>query len=173
MKRARRHLLAMIAGPLIAGCGQTHFPAAVDTTSNAVANIRDSTSLDAQQKRERLREFGLSEVVINGLLRDERTGNQYGGTLRTAFDKVVAGAYATLTPDEIQLYGDASATRTYSDAEAQAVSDLFVAQSINTADDLADYLDNPANELDAEIDADDLRSIFVDLDPDSLLDQIP
>lgn len=160
---------ALLAG----GCGQDFYPASLDVTSNAVDEIRDDSGLDAQEKRERLREFGLSELVINGLLRGERTGNQYGGTLTTAFDKVSDGVFATLTPDEIQLYGDASATRTYSDAEAQAVSDLFVVQVINTADELAEYLDNPAIELDAEIDAEDLRAIFVDLAPDDLLDRLP
>lgn len=158
--------------PGLPGCGVAHFPADLPITLEEYNDIQTDDSLTAQEKRDALAGFGLDEVTINALLRTERTGNQFGGTLTSAWELVNAGRLADLTPDEVQLYGDA-AEQAFDDDEAQAIVDLFNEAQLNTADELADFLDNPVNEVDSVIDVDELRAAFIDTDPADLVDQLP
>lgn len=165
--------LAALAGTSLAGCGQANFDNAVNTDLTQVDRIRSDATLEPQEKRERLARMGFDEVTINALLRDVRLGNQFGGDLESALDKVVGGSYATLTPDEVQAYGDATDLTTFSDESAQAIADLFVDRSINTADELQEYLDDPARVISGQIDVTSLSDVFVDFNPDDALDALP
>jgi len=157
----------------LAGCGQTNFPDAVDSNLTAVDRIRNDATLEPQEKRDRLANLGFDEITINALLRDDRLANQFGGDLESALDKIIGGSYSTLTPDEVQAYGDATAVTTFSDEAAQRIADLFLNQSINSADQLSEYLDDPGRVLDPDIDETDLTEVFVDFDPDDALDALP
>jgi len=159
--------------PTAAGCGQTVFPAALGVILDDVISVRDDDNLTAQEKRERLEAMGLTPVLINGILQGERLGNQFGGTLETAYEKVVAGRLSDMTPDEIQHYGDATGVTEYSDEQAQAIADLFADKNIRTPEDLAALLDDPTEAIPASISADDLQTVFVDTDPSNVLERLP
>jgi hypothetical protein len=145
-------------------------------TLEQVNLIRDSDTLTPQEQRDALAEYGLDPVTINGLLSSIRLANQFGGDLSSAYDKVVNDQLSSMTPDEVQYYGDATDEATLEDAEAQAIVDLF--QDLfpeDTADwqtELEEFLDDPANELPAGIDELNLRSIFVDTSTDYVRDKL-
>ncbi len=171
-------VVATVVG-VLGGCPSENFPNAVDATRNDVAGIVESDVLDAQEKREDLAQLGFSPAAINALLRGERTGNQFGGSLTTAFEDVRSGRYRALTPDEVQIYtdgasdADADVEFTLTDAQAQAVVDLFDRARIDTADELAAFLEDPASDVPNTIPDDLLESVFVDFDPNDLADQLP
>ena len=158
---------------LLPGCGFVTIDNALPPTLAEVDEIRDDGDLTAQEQREALRALGIDDVTINGLLTSQRTGNQYGGTLTTAFEKVSAQTFSLLTPDEVQLYGDATATASFTDNDAAAIVLLFKTENINNPDELTALLDDPGVEIDSGIGEGDLRSVFVDTDPDSLIDLLP
>lgn len=164
--------VAILIGVLV-GCGETHFPAQLAVELEAIDDVRSDTGLDAQQKREALRNLGLDDVMINGILVSERLGNQFGGTLGSARQKVDAGRFSDLSPDEIQLFSDGAGVTTYTDADAQRIANMFADKNINTAEELTAYLDEPANELAAGIDEANLRANFIDFDTGDLIDQLP
>lgn len=164
---------AGLALGLAAGCGQTNYSNALDTTLTVTNRIVGDTSLSASEKREQLAALGISDLTINLLLRDERTGNQFGGTLETAYNKVKDGQFTALTPDEIQLYGDATDETTFSDEQAQALQTFFAETQINTASELESYLDTPGNEFPEVLDAGEVRAVFIDFDPDDVLEDLP
>lgn len=125
---ARNLILATIAGlgiTLVGACRPTHLDAAFSASLEDVDAIRDNGSLGPQEKRDALADLGFDAVTINGLLADVRLANQFGGDLSTAYEKVVNDEFAKLTPDEVQVYGDATGQTTYSDDEAQAIVSFF------------------------------------------------
>ena len=157
----------------LAGCGVNNdlLPAAEPEYLQRVNAIRDGSGT-AEQKRQDLMDVGITDpVILNGILRGERVGNQFGGTEESAFEKVVDERYTDMTPDEIQLYGDAAVeagtdfSATINDVQAQAMADFFRSNSINSPDELQAFLDDPANEVPAAITATDMRTLFVDVDP--------
>lgn len=164
---------------ILSGCGLETFYSTLPPTLNEIDVVAGDDSLSPQEKRQRLEELGLTPLVINAVLSDQRTANQFGGDLRSAYDKVVGGMFDQMTPDEIQLYNDAARnasntiTFTLSDAEAQAIHDLFVNNDIQTEDELSAFLANPENEVPAPIPAGSLQQLFVDLDPALVRDQLP
>ncbi|MBK8913250.1 MAG: hypothetical protein IPM64_01385 [Phycisphaerales bacterium] len=176
-----RRRWSMVLPALIAaawGCGLEFPPDAVGVNITEVNRIRADTSLSTQERREQLRELGLSDSTINGLLRNERTGNQFGGTLRSAYDKVKGGLFTQLTPDEIQFFGDAARTAggpnfTLTDPQAQAISTFVRSQGLNTSDDVAAFLGDPNNVVPDTVPAGVMQQLFVDFDEDEVLDQIP
>src|ERR1041384_4882384 len=113
----------------IAGCPEQRTNAVADLPS--VNRVLGNTHLNAQQKRAALSDLGLSSDAINALLRDERTANQGGGDLRSAFNKVNRGQLDELTPDEVQIYGDAASAAdqalnvTFSDDAGSNIAALF------------------------------------------------
>ncbi len=161
------------------GCGAVNLPDGVAPSLQEVERVVNDSSLNGQEKRDALAALGLDALRINALLRAERTANQFGGTLRSAIDKVSASRFSQLTPDEVQLYGDAAAatggpfTGTVSDDAAQAIVSLFANRAIDDADALDAFLDDPGNETPAGIPNDTLRPLFVDEDPDDVLSQLP
>ena len=88
------------------GCPPEDYPALVPATLQQIDPIVNSTTLTPQQQRVQLEALGVVPETINSLLRNERTGNQYGGDLRTAYTKVTLPNFVLLTPDEVQIYGD-------------------------------------------------------------------
>jgi hypothetical protein len=173
--------IVLAAAGTLAGCDAPR-PDALPAGLDEINLILDNTALSAQQKRVSLEDLGLSPVVINGLLRSERTGNQFGGDLRSAYDKVVGGTLDQLTPDEVQIYGDAAeplagtgSDFTFTDAQAQEIVDFFVSHAVATSADLVAVLDDPAQAagLPADISSTALTGLFVDFDPELLLSELP
>ncbi|MBI5866303.1 MAG: hypothetical protein HZB38_17670 [Planctomycetes bacterium] len=162
----------VVAGALV-GCGENVFPDAFDTSLTRVDGIRNNANLTGQEKRDQLAQLGLDEVTINGLMRSDRTANQFGGTANTAFDKVVAGYLDSLTPDEVQLYGDLTSEASFTDAQAQELVDLFKTNGILTAEQLGTWLDE--NDIDSRnnLDEGDVRTVFVTTDPNDLIESLP
>jgi hypothetical protein len=158
---------------LAVGCGQTQFPAALGATLEQVDGIRNDDTLEPQEKRNALAEFGIDPVTINGLLPDERLANQFGGSLSSAFEKVSQDRLTELTPDEVQYYGDATEVTTYSDAEAQAIVEFFNDNEIDSRAGLEDELDSPETELPAAIDETNLREVFVNTSLEDVRDKLP
>ncbi|MEP0845267.1 MAG: hypothetical protein HRF50_00440 [Phycisphaerae bacterium] len=157
----------------IAACTSSDLPADLGVTIEQVDRIRNDANLKPQEKRDALAALGIDPVTINGLLAAERLGNQFGGDLESAYRKVVEERMNEMTPDEVQLYGDATAVTQYSDAEAQAISNLFAEQSIVSQRGLAEFLDDPAGELPGTIDRNNLQATFIDFDTNSVLEDLP
>ncbi len=155
------------------GCSPTDLPAGQDATIEQVDNVRNSAGLTPQEKREELRRFGFDEVTINGLLASERLGNQFGGDLESALVKIDEARMLELTPDEVQFYGDATAVTQYSDTEALAISRLFAEAGVTDVESLTEFLDDPASDVGAAINDDNLRAIFIDFDIDTVRDDLP
>lgn len=169
-----RFSLLLTCVPLILtlACGLAQFPAGISDLE-AVDRIRNDEDLTPLEARAALADLGFDEISINALLRDVRLGNQFGGDLASAFMKVDGEMLGAMTPDEIQAYGDATAATTYSDAEAQEIADLFSQTPLNTAAEIEAFLDDPASELPPGIDEQNLRAVFIDFDPQDVLDDIP
>lgn len=173
MKHAIAGLSCALIGAGLLGCNRTDFPDYLPANQTQVNEIRNNSGLTAQEKRDALVALGFDDLTINALLKSERTGNQLGGTLRTAYDKVVNGQYDQMTPDEVQLYGDATAVATIDDATAQAIVTLFRDQSITSKSDLQTFLTDPARDLPDTIDATTLTEIFVNFNPNDIIDKLP
>lgn len=146
-----------------------------------INDIRTNDSLSAQEKRAALADMGFSPIMINTLLDSTREANQFGGDLRTAYEKVVAGQFDQMTPDEVQLFGD-GATEVgddldyeLTDAEAQAVVTFFEDNEISSKDELLDFMDVSANVLliPSTIPEGALTDLFVDFDPELLIPILP
>lgn len=166
--------LSPLALMFLAGCGAVHFPGEFDDADITNVNqIRNNANLTGQEKRDQLRGLGIDEVTINGLLRTERTANQFGGTENTAFDKVTGDLLLSMTPDEIQLYGDLTNATVFTDAQAQELSELFVDQLIASVDQLETWLTE--NDIDSAngLTDENVQAVFVDTDPDTLIPDLP
>jgi hypothetical protein len=174
-------ILFLAAASILAGCNAPR-PDALPADLDQINLILDDSSLSAQQKRAALEDLGLDPVIINGLLHSQRTGNQFGGDLRSAYEKVTADALDQLTPDEVQIYGDAAeplaegdSNFTFTDAQAQEIVNFFGTHGIASSTDLATVLDDPAQAagLPADITSAALIGLFVDFDPQLLLPDLP
>lgn len=157
---------------LAAGCGQTYFPDALDPSLEDVDRIRQSEKLEPQEMRDALADYGIDNVTINGLLQGVRLGNQFGGDLSSAYNKVRDDQLSEMTPDEVQFYGDATDQVTLDDAEAQAIVDFFNDNDIDSLTELEEFLDDPTSELPAGIDETNLRSVFIDTSTDDVRDKL-
>lgn len=186
--------LASVGVLMAAGCGQPWYPNALGATLEQVDLIRNSDTLEPQEKRDELaRLLGIEDpndpnsagaVLLNGLLQGERLANQFGAEysppLLSAYNKVNDNEHRRMTPDEVQYYGDATDQTTLDDAEAQAIADLFrelfpegtLDDETDWQDLLTEYLDDPATELPPEIDEVNLRSVFIETDPDYVRDKL-
>jgi hypothetical protein len=159
---------------LAASCGQDYFPDALDATLTQVDEVRNSDTLEPQEMRDELADYGIDPVTINGLLVGIRLANQFGGDLSSAHEKVDDNKLSQMTPDEVQFYADATeqTPEELSDAEALAIAELFRGNDIDSQTELEEWLDNSANELPAEIDEDNLRGVFIDTSTDDVLDEL-
>lgn len=173
-------LAALVSSGPIAGCPE-NYATLLPTTVQEIEFIRTDSSLSASVKRERLADLGLGPSEINAILRDERLGNQFGGNLRTAFDKVTGGSLTTLTPDEVQVYGDEASdvddalNLSLNDVQAQAMVDTFRLNSLATVTQLAAFLEDPVNaaRIPANVPDGALRDLFINFDPQRLTDRLP
>jgi len=157
---------------MFAGCGQTWYPDALGLSQEDLSEISSSDSLGPQQMRDALAAYGIDDVTINGLLSSVRLANQNGGDLASAYEKVVSGQLSTMTPDEVQLYGDATALTTYTDIEAQVIVDYFEDNAIKTIEDLEELLRTNADELPAIIDETNLRNVFNEASTTDVLNKL-
>lgn len=173
---------SLLALPLLAalvGCPLENFSNTIPTEQDAINDIVNDTDLEVQERRDALLNLGLTPSTVNGLLSGVRTGNQFGGTLTTAFNKVVAERFTTLTPDEVQLYSDAAETANnalsfnLSDVAALAVTEFFADQTLNTPEEVLAFTNDAGNEIPSEIPTGFLTDVFVDLDPNAIVDQLP
>lgn len=155
------------------GCGYTDLGGELQVSIPDVQAIQDNTNLDAQEKRDQLAALGFEQPTINALLRDERLGNQFGGTLETAIAKVEGNALRALTPDEVQHYGDATGVTTFSDDAAYAIAEFFSDRGFLTLAELEADLDDPGTEVPPEIDETDLRGVFLETDLEDVRDALP
>ena len=166
--------------PLLGGCIGP-LADSMPLTRADIDEITGDDTLTPQEQRAALAALGLSPAVINAILTDVRLGNQYGGDLRTAYEKIVNGHMDELTPDEVQIFGDEASDLddtldyTLEDDEAQAIVSFFVAQEIATKDDLLDFLDDPLSALSTPSDVPEgvLNDLFIDFDTDLLIDELP
>lgn len=172
-ERCWMRVLVLAGATMVAGCGLNESPFAFDANLTQVNRIRTDGTLTGQEKREALIDLGFDDLTINGILRDTRTANQFGGDLRTAFNKVVGGTMSEMTPDEIQLYADGTAVVQFSDSQAQTILDFFVDTAVDTRDDLEQVLDDDQVALPSTINEDNLRATFVTFDPNDLIDDLP
>lgn len=170
----------LTASLLLGGCPPEDFPNALDGVLTVdIDEIRNNTNLTPQEKRTELLALGLTPAAVNGVLRTERLGNQYGGTLRTAYDKVIAEQFSAMTPDEIQFYGDAARETaqteidTINDTVAQIIADLFDEEQLDSLADVQAFLDDPASDIPPDIPDDLLQELFIDFDPQNVIDQLP
>ncbi len=150
------------------GCGSFTTYGALPVTTDDISEILTSEDLTPQEMRDQLSTLGIDELIINALLQEERLANQFGGDLDTALDKLIAGTWVELTPDEVQFYGDATAFTTYGDDEAQAIVDFIRENEVNSADELTELLDSPNTVLPSAIDETNLRENFINADPQDI-----
>ena len=91
-------------------------------------------------------------VFSGGCFGDPRTTDQGGGSIITAGVKVATGQLASLTPDEIQIIGD-NIANFITDAvpveltneQAAAISEVLVANDLNTIEDITALIENPGD----------------------------
>ncbi|MBN2446126.1 MAG: hypothetical protein JXO22_05350, partial [Phycisphaerae bacterium] len=113
------------------------------------------------------------------LLSGDSYGNQYGGDLESAYEKITGDRFTELTPDEVQYYYDAAATADedldydVDDAVADAVVTFFRDHSLDSAAAVSVYIDDPANDVLPDIPDGFLQDVFVDFDPIEVEDQLP
>ncbi len=174
-----------LAGPAVlvtcaaTSCDSEVFDNSLSPRLASVTEIRDSTSLSGESKRAALAAMGLDPETINAVLRDERTANQYGGNLRTAFEKVTEDRLTALTPDEVQLYSDAAVDVdgtidfTITDPQADATVELFREFGIASREALDAFLGDPASAPPDGLPDGFLSDVFVDFDPARLVPVLP
>jgi len=146
-----------------------------------VNRIVQNTGLTPTEMRTQLAALGLDPVTINGLLQAQRLGNQFGGDLRTAYTKITQPDFTSLTPDEVQAWGDAASNLdpndtlsvTLTDAEAEAIVTVFRDEGLKSPAELTTFLDDPNSNVPSVIPAGVLKSLFVDFDPKRLLTTLP
>jgi len=179
MKLTLTAIVLIGAAFLVGGCPPENYENMAPATLTDINKIRNDDDLTARQKRTQLEALGLSPLIVNALLQSERLANQYGGDLRTAYTKVIEPDYQSLTPDEIQIYGDGASsvdttlTIALTDEEAQAVYDFFEDEDISSPQDLGAFLDDTTNTVPSTIPSGVLRSLFVNFDSSLLLPELP
>lgn len=176
-----RQLSFVLAGVLLlaGGCPPENYDSLLPTTLEAIDRIRNDTDVSPDQQRHELAALGLSPEVINALLRDRVFANQYGGDLRTAYEKVIAENLTGLTPDEVQIYAegakavDKTLDFDLDDTGAQAIVNFLRANELSSRAQLQAYLADPANEVPRSVPDDVLEPLFVEFDPAKVLERLP
>lgn len=164
---------------LALGCEVSSFPDSIPTSLGDVNAIRNDVDLSSAEKRAELGRLGVDQLTINAILASDRTGNQFGGDLESAFDKVSGGRLNDLTPDEVQIYADAATEEDESidfditDEEAAATVNLLVENGIDSTDALSTFLNNSNSEISPVIPEDFLDNVFLDFDANLLLPKLP
>lgn len=179
----RRRTLAVAALScvvlLAGGCPPETYPDLVPATQAEITRIHDDDTLRPQEQREQLEALGLSPSTINAILQDKDLGNQYGGTLRTAYLKVVEPDFQALTPDEIQIYASAATSLqsalaiSFTDVQGQAIVDFFASADLSSPAELAAFLEATPEFVPSSVTAANLQSLFVTFDPALMLSMLP
>ena len=161
------------------GCEVSSFPNSIPASLGDVNTIRDDTDLSSAEKRAELVRLGVDALTINAILATDRTGNQFGGDLESAFEKVTGGRLNDLTPDEVQIYADAAAEEDtnisfdITDEEAAATVNLLVENDIDSSDALSTFLNDSSSEISPDIPEDFLENVFLDFDANLLIPKLP
>ncbi len=173
----------LLSGTLLflIGCPAESFDSLAPATLAEIDRIRNDTTMPVPEMRSRLAELGLDPITINAVLWDKPLGNQFGGTLRTAYEKLTIPDFTALTPDEIQMFAakatevDDTLSLQFNDQQAQALSNMFRNNSLTSPADLTSYLDTPGNSVPTAVGVgdEDVRSLFVDFDLSLLLPELP
>jgi hypothetical protein len=166
---------------VLAGCPPEDYGTLVPATLTQINRIHNDPNMPPWEMRSRLADLGLDAATINVVLSDKVLGNQFGGTLRTAYDKLTEPQYTALTPDEIQIFAiQASSVGTalnvqFNDDQAQAVAKWFRDNDLNSGAEVDAYLNVPGHTAPPGIDngADTVRSLFVSFDYSLLLPKLP
>jgi len=164
---------------MIAGCPPEDYDAVAPATLAEIDLIRNDADLTVQEQRTQLEALGLSPLLVNALLQDQRLGNQYGGDLRTAYGKIVEPDLSGLTPDEIQIFGDEASALddelevALTDEEAQAMVIFFDQYHLSTPAELDTFLAESPGSVPGKIPDGVLQALFVDFDPSLLLPSLP
>lgn len=170
--------LVLLGAALPGGCPRENYADLAPTDLAAVNRIING-DLEGNDRREALAELGLSPLMINAVLRSEGLLNQFGGTRRTAYEKVAGDRLLDLTPDEVQIYAnsvnqiDTDIAYTLTDSQAQDIVTFFNDYGIRTRAALESFLDTPGSEVPDTIPDGALRDLFVDFDPALLLPILP
>jgi hypothetical protein len=172
--------LLLAALPLaLSGCSPENYDNVGGATLTEIDAIRNDTSLRPFEQRDALAALGFSPSTINALLRSVTLANQFGGNLRTAFDKITAGRFTALTPDEIQIWAasasnvDTTLSYSFTDAQAQATAGFFADENLDTKAQLSAFLDDSANVVPSTIPDNSLQDLFVDFDPNLVIPNFP
>lgn len=161
------------------GCEISSFPNAIPASLGDVNAIRNDSDLSSAEKRDELAGLGVDQLTINAILVRDRTGNQFGGDLESALEKVTGGRLSDLTPDEVQIYTDAAAEEDtnidfdITDEAAAATVQLFVENDIDSSDALSTFLNDSNSEISSDIPEDFLETVFLDFDANLLLSKLP
>lgn len=177
----RRMLVVILscAGWLAGGCPPEDYSNLVPLTQAEITRIVNDENLNPQEQRLQLEALGVSPLTINALLRDKPLGNQFGGDLRTAYQKVIEANLQALTPDEIQIYAaqvasvDSTLGANFSDAQAQDIVDFLADSDLSSAEELATFLAQSPEFVPSSVTADDLQNVFVEFVPSLLLPVLP
>lgn len=170
--------LVLLGAALLGGCPREDYPDLAPTDLEAVNRIING-DLAGNARREALAELGLSPLMINAILRTETLINQFGGTLRTAYEKVAGDRLVDLTPDEVQIYAngvnqiETDVAYSLSDTQAQDIVTFFNDYGIRTRAALESFLDTPGSEVPDTTPDGALRDLFVDFDPALLIPILP
>jgi hypothetical protein len=163
------------------GCPSENYPNLLPATGVELNRVLQNSQLTLQETRTELANLGVDPVTINGLLQADRLGNQFGGDLRTAYTKITQPDFMSLTPDEVQVWGDEASALdpndslevTLTDAAAQAIVTLFRNEGLASATALENFLADPLSSIPSAIPDGVLQSLFVDFDPENLLTKLP
>ncbi len=181
MPRIATVVLASVFILLPAGCPPEDYPSLLPPTLTEVQRVLDNQNLTPQQQRLQLEQLGLSPTTINAFLKDKPLGNQNGGDLRTAYQKITEPDFTALTPDEIQIWASAASALDseddinfkLTDQQAQLMVDFFNNNGVRSKQQLTTFLSTSADLVPAEIPENALQALFIDLDPTDLLPQLP
>jgi hypothetical protein len=167
---------------LLWGCPPENYGDLLSPTLAEITRIHDDTTMSPQEMRSRLAELGLDSVTIDAVLQDKPLANQGGGTLRTAYQKLVAPDFMALTPDEVQLFGiqankidSTLASGNITDEQAQAIVSMFQNNFLSSPADVTAFLDTPGNNVPSVVTNGDalVRGLFVNFAFQSLLPFLP
>lgn len=178
MHRAATLSFVTLAALLVGGCPPEHYDTFVGPSLIVVDRIRDDSSLTSAEQREQLEALGISPLTVNALMWDDPFANQFGGDIRSAYDKVTEPDFQKLTPDEVQFYSlhakDVQPDLDFApnDEEAYEIVRFFYQRDIRTPEELAAYLD-ASGSVPADIPDGILRALFVDFDTDLLIPNLP
>ncbi len=175
--------LGLVTGAVLVlvGCPPEDYGTLVPATLTQINRIHGDPNMPPWEMRSRLADLGLDAATIDAVMSDKPLGNQSGGTLRTAYEKLTEPQYTALTPDELQIFAvqassvDTALNVQFSDDQAQALANWFRDNDLNSGAEVDAYLNVPGHTAPAGIEngAETVRSLFVSFDYSLLLPELP